>query len=109
MTGMDIANASLLDEATAAAEAMVMCFAATSQQKRTFIVDRHLSPSTTSVLRTRAKGFGINLIPADLTKGLTTDKLAGDLCGVLVQYPDVNGNILDFSGLTHQVHENGAL
>lgn len=109
MTGMDIANASLLDEATAAAEAMVMCFANASQRKRTFIVDEHISPSTVSVLRTRAKGFGINLVIADLTRGLQADDLTGDLCGILVQYPNVDGDIIDYAELTQQAHEKGVL
>jgi glycine dehydrogenase len=106
---MDIANASLLDEATAASEAMVMCFAQTSQRKRTFVVDQNVTLSTLSVLRTRAKGFGISLVVADLTKGIPDSAPKGDLCGVMVQYPNVNGDILNYSELTKQAHEAGAL
>lgn len=106
---MDIANASLLDEATAAAEAMVMCFAQSSQKKRTFLVDSNVTPSTLAVLRTRAKGFGIKLMVVDVTKTLGQNHLNGDLCGVMVQYPDVNGNITNFSSIAQQVHDEGAL
>jgi glycine dehydrogenase len=109
LTGMDIANASLLDEATAAAEAMVMCFAQYSQKKRTFLVDQFVTSSTLSVLRTRAKGFGIKLIVADLTQGLKVNGLNEDLCGVLIQYPNVNGNIINFSELATETHEHDAL
>lgn len=110
MTSMDIANSSLLDEATAAAEAMVMAFVAANQKKRTFIVDTAVLPQTLSVLRTRAKGFGINVIVKDLNEGMFEDKeLVSDLCGVLVQYPDVNGRITDYAALTKKVHESKAL
>ncbi|KAI0308887.1 glycine dehydrogenase, partial [Amylostereum chailletii] len=109
MTAMDIANASLLDEATAAAEGMVMAYVASGQKKKTFFVDAGVSPQTLSVLRTRAKGFGINLALGDVTLALKDEALRADLCGVLVQYPDVDGNVKDFGALTESVHAAGAL
>ena len=60
LTSMDIANASLLDEATAAAEGMVMAFTGSNGKKRTFFADNGVAPQTIAVLKTRAKGFGIN-------------------------------------------------
>lgn len=106
---MDISNASLLDEATAAAEAMVMAYSACSGKKRTFLVDAAVSPQTHAVLKTRAKGFGIKLVIADLQPSLQQKDLTADLCGVLVQYPDVNGHISNYAALAEQVHSSGAL
>ncbi|KDQ63276.1 hypothetical protein JAAARDRAFT_120793 [Jaapia argillacea MUCL 33604] len=108
LTAMDIANASLLDEATAAAEGMVMAFASGNNKKRTFLVDSGVLPQTVAVLRTRAKGFGIHLVIGDASSALKDEKLRSDLCGVLVQYPDVNGKITDFTALAASVHDAGA-
>lgn len=109
MTGMDIANASLLDEATAAAEGMVLAFANAGSKKKTFFADQGVAPQTLAVLRTRAKGFGINLVIGDASSALQNEKLRADLCGVLVQYPDVNGSIKDFTSFAKSVHESKAL
>jgi len=105
---MDIANASMLDEATAAAEGMVMAFVS-APKKRTFIVDQGVTPQTVAVLLTRAKGFGINVIIGDAVTLLEDKSLQGEICGVLVQYPDVNGNIKDFGSLAQTAHSTGAL
>ncbi|KAA1467984.1 glycine dehydrogenase [Dentipellis sp. KUC8613] len=109
LTSMDIANASLLDEATAAAEGMVMSYVASSQKKKTFFVDAGVFPQTLGVLRTRAKGFGIKLVVGDASSALEDPALRSDLCGVLVQYPNMNGGIQDFSKLAETVHATGAL
>jgi glycine dehydrogenase len=109
LTAMDIANASLLDEATAAAEGMVLSMAHTGSKKKTFFVDDGVSPQTLAVLRTRAKGFGIRLIVGDASTALKDESLRADLCGVLVQYPDVNGNVKDFSSFAQSVHDAKAL
>lgn len=106
---MDIANASLLDEATAAAEGMVMTYVSAGQKKRAFFVDSSVSPQTIGVLRTRAKGFGIRLVVDDVGAALRNNTFPSDLCGVLVQYPDVNGNIRDFGTLAESVHTAGGL
>ncbi|KAF8633021.1 hypothetical protein AX15_001613 [Amanita polypyramis BW_CC] len=109
ITSMDVANASLLDESTAAAEAMVMTFASSSQKKRLFIVDSGVLPQTLAVLRTRAKGFGINLVVGDASVLVQDSTTMADCCGVLVQYPDVNGQVRDFSSLAQSVHAAGGL
>jgi len=106
---MHIANASLLDEATAAAEAMVMSFASSSQKKKTFLVDPGVAPQTISVLKTRALGFGIDLRIGDVSKSLEDSALDASVCGALVQYPDVNGSIHDFGALTEKLHSTGAI
>jgi len=107
LTSMDIANASLLDEATAAAEGMVM--AATSSKKRTFLVDSGVAPHTVAVVRSRAKGFKVKIVVGDASALLKDSSLASDVCGVLVQYPDVDGNIKDWAGLAEETHKLGGL
>lgn len=109
LTVMDIANASLLDEATAAAEGMVMAFASANQKKRTFLVDHYVCPQTHAVLQTRAKGFGIKIVIADVENSVTDPSIGSDLCGVLVQYPDVNGEVRDFKGVAEAAHSANAL
>jgi len=109
LTSMDIANASLLDEATAAAEAMVMSYTAASQKKKTFLVDCGVSPQTVAVLRSRSKGFGINLVIGNAVELSEDPSISNDLCGVLVQYPDVDGSIRDFSEFANAIHKKGAL
>jgi glycine dehydrogenase len=107
LTSMEIANASLLDEGTAAAEGMVMAYVFTSSKKKTFFVDQGVLPQTISVLRIRAKGFGIRLIIGDASTDL--DSHLDDLCGVLLQYPDVAGTVKDFGSLADTVHKAGGL
>ncbi|KIK96388.1 hypothetical protein PAXRUDRAFT_826011 [Paxillus rubicundulus Ve08.2h10] len=109
LTAMDIANASLLDEATAAAEGMVMAYVHSGHKKKTFFADKAVLPQTIAVLRTRAKGFGIRLVVGDASTALRDDGLRADLSGVLLQYPDVNGQITDYKDLAKEVHGSGAL
>ena len=106
LTGLPFANASVLDEATAAAEAMTMSFAtmpASKQKKadKSFVVSHLCHPQTIAVMRSRAEGFGINLVIGDI---LADDfKVVKDqkdhLIGVLAQYPDTEGGIYDFQAL----------
>ncbi|TFK36966.1 glycine cleavage system P-protein-domain-containing protein [Crucibulum laeve] len=109
LTSMDIANASMLDEATAAAEGMVMAFVSASSKKKTFLVDSGVSPQTLAVLHTRAKGFGINVVTGNVFALLEDETLRSGICGVLIQYPDVNGTIKDFTSLSKKVHSLGGL
>jgi glycine dehydrogenase len=109
LTAMDIANSSMLDEATAAAEAMVMAFVASNHKKKTFFVDNGVLPQTLAVLKTRAKGFGIRLVVGDAATALSDEKLRSDLCGVLLHYPDVDGQIKDFGNIADSVHAANAL
>lgn len=106
LTKMDIANASLLDEATAAAEAMYMCNALHDGAKRTFVVTKDIFPQTLAVLRTRAKAIGVNVQVEDLEEY----NFAGnkDICGVLLQNPDNLGRVHDYTELIHKIKATGA-
>ena len=108
LTGMDIANASMLDEATAAAEGMVMAFVS-ANKKSNFIVDEGVAPQTLAVIRTRAKGFGINVIVGDVNSLLKDEAIRSKLSGVMLQYPTVNGDVSDYSALAATVHASGGL
>lgn len=108
LTAMDIANASLLDEATAAAEGMVMA-SVSAPKKRTFIVDSAVAPQTLAVIRSRAKGIKVNIVVGDASALIEDASLKSDICGVLVQYPDVDGNIKDWAALAQATHKLGAL
>lgn len=110
---MTIANASVLDEATAASEAMTMSFSIlpTSRQKRegrTFFVDRKIHPQTLASLYSRAVGFGIKIKVGDALDIASVEKIGQDLIGVLVQYPATDGTINDYSALAEAVHKLGA-
>jgi glycine dehydrogenase len=105
LTGMPIANASLLDEATAAAEAMTLAHRMHKGQESSFIADRKCHPQTLEVLATRAEPLGIDLIIGDVAVMAHEEKYFG----VLVQYPDTEGDVSDFNGLAERVHENKAL
>jgi len=105
LTGMDIANASLLDEGTAAAEAMALCRNASKSKSNTFFVANDCLPQTIDVLRTRAEPLGIKLQIGDSEGGLTNS----DCFGVLLQYPGVDGVISDFRATIEEAHNKGAL
>ncbi|ACY16422.1 aminomethyl-transferring glycine dehydrogenase [Haliangium ochraceum] len=110
LTGLPLANASLLDEATAAAEAMAMCQAITRGKKPGFFAASHCHPQTLTVLRTRAESQGVALSVGALDgPELTSGLASGELAGVLVQYPTTTGAIEDFEALAARVHEAGAL
>ncbi len=99
LTGMELANASLLDEGTAAAEAMAMLYATRPRDKKQsygFLVDVNIFPQTLSVLKTRSEPLGIKLI---IQKASDTDLNDPNLFGMLVQYPDSNGEIIDHTQL----------
>jgi glycine dehydrogenase len=116
LTGLSIANASVLDEPTAAAEAMTMSMGMMplSKQKstnKTFLVSERCHPQTIAVLHSRAEGFGITIEVADVLKNNSNrvEELGQDLVGVLAQYPDTDGGVNDFRGLAEKVHKTGAL
>jgi len=113
LTGLAIANASVLDEATAAGEAMTMSLATlpASRQKRpnrTFFVDNKVHPQTIACLASRAEGFGINVKVGDALNIASVKEVSQDLIGVLVQYPATDGSINDYSKLSEAAHEVGA-
>jgi glycine dehydrogenase len=105
LTGLPTANASLLDEGTAAAEAMTLVRRAQRNATGAFVVDSDALPQTIEVVHTRARAMGIEVIVADLAEGLPD----GDVSGVLVQYPGASGRILDPRPVIDAVHERGGL
>ena len=104
LTGLDIANASLLDEATAAAEAMALCHAAAPDRK-TFFVGDNCHPQTIEVVRTRVKPLGLEIQIGDFSQFT----FGPHVFGALVQYPATDGAICDYSDFVRQAHQTGAL
>ena len=104
MTGLSISNASLLDESTAAAEAMVMMLRSTKDRNQ-FLVASDCHPQTIDVLKTRSEPIGVELIIKPLDEFDFTDKIFG----VLIQYPSTDGKVFDFGDLCNQAHDNGSL
>ena len=105
LTGLPTAGASLLDEGTAAAEAMTLVRRANKKASGPFVVDADALPQTIEVVRTRAVAMGIDVVVADLTDGLPD----GELCGVLAQYPGASGQVRDPRAVIAAAHERGAL
>jgi glycine dehydrogenase len=107
LTALPLANASLLDEATAAAEAMSMCLAVKRGGGNRFFVDHRCHPQTRRVVQTRAAAIGMECEVGALDS--IDYGTENDLVGVLVQYPDSDGGIEDYSNLCQQAHEANAL
>ncbi|MGY2236206.1 aminomethyl-transferring glycine dehydrogenase [Pseudomonas gingeri] len=104
LTGLELANASLLDEATAAAEAMALAKRVAKAKSNLFFVDEQCHPQTISVVRTRAEGFGFELVVGPV------DNLSQhQVFGALLQYPDTHGEIRDLRPLIEQLHARQAL
>lgn len=106
LTGLDIANASLLDEGTAAGEALTLAHRALKGKRNTCLVSRHCHPQTWDILRTRATPLGIKLLEFDESEAI---EFSDDIFGVIVQYPDTNGTVKDLSRLCDDAHSNGSL
>lgn len=104
LTGLQLANASLLDEATAAAEAMALAKRVAKNRSSHFFVDENCHPQTISVLRTRAEGFGFTLIV-----GAVNTLAEHDVFGAVLQYPDTHGEIHDLRPLIDHLHARQAL
>ncbi|MDQ2867316.1 MAG: aminomethyl-transferring glycine dehydrogenase [Verrucomicrobiota bacterium] len=104
LTALDIANASLLDEATAAAEAMALCHATVPNRKKFFVSD-NCHPQTIAVVRTRAKPLGLEIVSANFADF----KFDDTICGALVQYPATDGAIYDYEKFAQAAHDAGAL
>ena len=105
LTGMDMANASLLDEGTAAAEAMAMAHRVSKSKSDAFFVDRDVHPQTLSVLKTRAWSLGLTIIEGDAF----TDLADADVFGMLIQYPGSSGQVRDITQPVALVKEKGGL
>ncbi|EEG09597.1 aminomethyl-transferring glycine dehydrogenase [Pseudogulbenkiania ferrooxidans] len=105
LTGMEIANASMLDEGTAAAEAMTFCQRLAKSKSQVFFVAADCHPQTIDIIRTRAEPIGIEVVVGDPRRDL-----AGvDCFGVLLQYPGTFGDIHDYQGVIDAAHAKGAL
>ena len=105
LTGLEIANASMLDEGTAAAEAMTLMHRAVRGPANRLAVDTDVFAATAAVLATRAEPLGIEIVTVDLRDGLPD----GEFFGVIAQLPGASGRITDWSALVAQAHERGAL
>ncbi|NPU69305.1 aminomethyl-transferring glycine dehydrogenase [Bradyrhizobium sp. 83012] len=105
LTGLDVANASLLDEGTAAAEAMALAERSARAKTKAFFVDQNVHPQTLAVLRTRAEPLGWQLIVGDPAKDLE----GAEVFGGLLQYPDTTGALRDPRTAIAKLHDRGAL
>jgi glycine dehydrogenase len=105
LTGLEVANASMLDEGTAAAEAMTLMHRAVRGGPNRLAVDVDMFTQTAAVLATRAEPLGIEIVTADLRDGLPD----GEFFGVIAQLPGSSGRITDWSALVSQAHDRGAL
>ncbi|MGO7421744.1 glycine dehydrogenase (aminomethyl-transferring), partial [Rhizobium ruizarguesonis] len=105
LTGLDVANASLLDEATAAAEGMAIAERVAKSNARAFFVDADCHPQTIALIRTRAEPLGWNVIVGNPF----TDLDPVDVFGAIFQYPGTHGHVHDFTGLISRLHQTGAV
>jgi len=105
LTGMEIANASMLDEGTAAAEAMSMSKRVGKSKSNSYFVDQDCHPQSIAVVRTRAKYFGYEIIVGDAERELANH----DVFGVLMQYPGSSGEIRDIAQVIKQAHQQAAV
>ncbi len=106
LTALPLANASLLDEATAAAEAMHMCHALARGDRRRFFVAEDCHPQTIAVVKTRAIPLGIEV---QVGPASSADFAGGDVFGILLQYPATDGRIADYAPLVERAHAAGAM
>ncbi|MDH3912009.1 MAG: aminomethyl-transferring glycine dehydrogenase [Rhodospirillales bacterium] len=105
LTGMELANASLLDEGTAAAEAMAMSHRVSKSKSDRFFVSADCHPQTIEVVRTRANSLGLEVVVGDAESELASH----EVFGVLLQYPGTGGELRDIRGVVKQAHGQGAL
>ena len=109
LTGLDISNASMLDESTAAAEAMTLARRSSKlSDDAVFLIEEHVHPQTKAVVITRAKPLGITVVEFD-AGDVARDGYDGEFFGALLQYPDTTGEIVDYSRFATYAHERGAL
>ena len=109
LTGLDISNASMLDESTAAAEAMTLALLASKlSDDAVFLIEEHLHAQTKAVIATRAKPLGITVVEVD-SGHIARDGYDGEFFAAIVQYPDTTGEIIDYSDFATYAHSRGAL
>ena len=105
LTGLELANSSLLDEATAAAEAMAMAHRMAKSKANAFFVDRDTHPQTIAVVKTRAAGFGFDVVIGDPSKDLNAE----DVFAALLSYPGSSGEVRDHRAIIEKLHDAKAL
>ena len=109
LTGLDISNASMLDESTAAAEAMTLARRSSkSSDNAVFLMDTNIHPQTKAVIATRAKPLGIKVVEVDAGE-IGLSGYSGDYFAIIVQYPETTGEIKDYGFLSERAHQDGAL
>ncbi|MEH0543035.1 aminomethyl-transferring glycine dehydrogenase [Streptomyces sp. B21-105] len=109
LTGLPTSGASLLDEGTAAAEAMTLSRRMGKNKKGLFLIDADALPQTIAVIETRAEPTGVEVVVADLSGGIPAEIAEREINGVLVQYPGASGAVRDLKALIDQAHGLGAL
>ncbi|MFJ7159367.1 aminomethyl-transferring glycine dehydrogenase [Streptomyces sp. NPDC101118] len=109
LTGLPTSGASLLDEGTAAAEAMTLARRVGKVKGGVFLVDADALPQTIAVIETRAEPTGIEVLVADLSEGIPAEAVERGVYGVLIQYPGASGAVRDIKPLIDQAHELGAI
>ena len=108
LTGLDISNASMLDESTAAAEAMTLARRASKlSDDAVFLIEEHVHPQTKAVVITRAKPLGITVVEVD-SGHVARDGYDGEFFGALVQYPDTTGTVIDYTSFAEYAHSQNA-
>ena len=109
LTALDISNASMLDEATAAAEAMTLARRASKlSDDAVFLIEEHVHPQTKAVVITRAKPLGITVVEVD-SGHVVRDGFDGEFFGALLQYPDTTGTVIDYTSFAEYAHSKDAL
>ncbi|MEE4546382.1 aminomethyl-transferring glycine dehydrogenase [Streptomyces sp. V4-01] len=109
LTGLPTSGASLLDESTAAAEAMALSRRVGKVKEGVFLVDADTFPQTLAVLRTRAEPTGVEIVVADLADGIPAEAAERGVFGVLLQYPGASGAVRDLRPIVARAHELGAV
>ncbi|WP_330280319.1 aminomethyl-transferring glycine dehydrogenase [Streptomyces sp. NBC_00569] len=109
LTGLPTSGASLLDEGTAAAEAMALSRRMGKVKNGAFVVDADALPQTIAVIRTRAEPTGVEVVVADLSDGIPAEVAERGVVGVLIQYPGASGAVRDIKPVIEQAHELGAV
>ncbi|MEU6300840.1 aminomethyl-transferring glycine dehydrogenase [Streptomyces erythrochromogenes] len=109
LTGLPTSGASLLDEGTAAAEAMTLARRVGKVKGNVFLIDADALPQTVAVIETRAEPIGIEVVVADLSEGIPAEIAERGVYGVLLQYPGASGAVRDIKPVIDQAHELGAI